>query len=150
MHHKVIFYNAHFYSVGCLDIESTHFRSTRSLFFQSRRSYQPAEDRVEAKHGQRPGPPPVITNHLLAESSCGPWVHYTWVEVSRGRFVRGCLVKAPTGSIPDLLTEKSLKTLFKKMALKDILIRSYVITVQSFGSQIRLQSPRLGLNASHT
>ncbi len=42
---------------GCLDVPSTHDPSTRSLFFQSRRSYRPAEGCVEAKRRQRPGPP---------------------------------------------------------------------------------------------
>jgi hypothetical protein len=52
---------------GCLDVASTHGPSTRSIFFPSRRSYRPAEGRVEAKRRQRPGPPPATTNRLLAE-----------------------------------------------------------------------------------
>ncbi len=32
---------------------------------------------------------------LIAEPSGGPWVNCTWVEVSRGGFVGGCIVKAP-------------------------------------------------------
>ncbi len=43
--------------VPCLDVPSTHDPSTRSLFFQSRHSYRPAEGRVEAKRRQRPGRP---------------------------------------------------------------------------------------------
>ncbi len=72
-----------------------HDPSTRSIFFQSRRSYRPAEGRVEAKRRQRPGPPPATTNRLLAEPGGGPWANYAWVEVSRGRFVGGRIVKAP-------------------------------------------------------
>jgi hypothetical protein len=62
-------------------------------FFQSRHDYWPAEGHVEAKHRQRPGPPPPATlNRLLAEPSGAPWVNRAWVEVSRGRFVGGCQV----------------------------------------------------------
>jgi hypothetical protein len=82
-------------TVGCLDVASMHVPSTRSLFFQSWRSYRPAEGRVEAKRCQRPGPPPATTNRLLAEPGDGPWVNCAWVEVSRGRFVAGRIVKAP-------------------------------------------------------
>ncbi len=83
----------------CLDVASTHDPSTRSLFFQSRRSYRPAEGHVEAKRRQRPGPPPATTNRLLAEPGGGPWVNCAWVEVSRGRFVGGRIVKVP-GMVP--------------------------------------------------
>ncbi len=83
--------------VRCLDVPSTHDPSTRSLFFQSRRSYRPAEGRVEAKRRQRPGPPPATTNCLLAEPGGGPWANCAWVEVSRGRFVGGRIVKVPRG-----------------------------------------------------
>jgi hypothetical protein len=83
---------------GCLDVPSTHDPFTRSLFFQSRRSYRPAEGRVEAKRRQRPGPPPATTNRLLAEPGGGPWANCAWVEVSRGRFVGGRIVKAPSNS----------------------------------------------------
>jgi hypothetical protein len=31
----------------------------------------------------------------LAEPGGGPWVNCAWVEVSRGRFVGGRIVKAP-------------------------------------------------------
>jgi hypothetical protein len=65
------------------------------FFFQSRRSYRPAEGRVEAKRRQRPGPPPATTNRLLAEPGGGPCVNCAWVEVSRGRFVGGRIVKVP-------------------------------------------------------
>jgi hypothetical protein len=88
--------------VRCLDVASTHDPSTRSLFFQSRRSYRPAEGRVEAKRRQRPGPPPATTNRLLAEPGGGPWVNCAWVEVSRGRFVGGHIVKVPI--VPGILT----------------------------------------------
>jgi hypothetical protein len=81
--------------IGCLDVASTHDPSTRSIFFQSRRSYRTAEGRVEAKRRQRPGPPPATTNCLLAEPGGGPWANCAWVEVSRGRFVGGRIVKAP-------------------------------------------------------
>jgi hypothetical protein len=84
---------------GCLDVPSTHDPSTCSLFFQSWRSYRPAEGRVEAKRRQRPGPPPATTNRLLAEPGGGPWVNCAWVEVSRGRFVGGRIIKAPCKSI---------------------------------------------------
>ncbi len=51
--------------------------------------------RAEAKSSQQPGPPPAITNCLLAEPVGGPWVNCAWVEVSRGRFVGGRIIKAP-------------------------------------------------------
>jgi hypothetical protein len=79
---------------GCLDVASTHGPSTRSIFFKSLRSYRPAEGRVEAMRRQRLGPPPATTNRLLAEPGGGPWVNCAWVEVSRGRFVGGRIVKS--------------------------------------------------------
>jgi hypothetical protein len=33
----------------------------------------------------------------LAEPGGGPWANCAWVEVSRGRFVGGRIVKAPYG-----------------------------------------------------
>ncbi len=83
------------YKHGCLEVASTHVPSTRSLFFQSQRSYQPAEGRVGAKRRQRPRPLPAITNRLLAEPGGGPWVNCAWDEVSRGLFVGGHIIKAP-------------------------------------------------------
>jgi hypothetical protein len=88
--------------MGCLDVASTHGPSTRSLFFPSRRSYRPAEGRVEAKRRQRPGPPPATTNRLLAEPGGGPGVNCAWVEVIRGRTVGGRIVKAPCYGARDL------------------------------------------------
>jgi hypothetical protein len=85
-------------AIPCLDVASTHSPSTRSIFFQSQHSYRPAEGRVEAKCRQRPGPPPATTNRLLAEPGGGPWANYSWVEVSRGRFVGGRIVKAPSNT----------------------------------------------------
>ncbi len=87
--------HSHIRFVRCLDVASTHDPSTCSIFFQSRRSYRPAEGRVEAKRRQRPGPPPATTNRLLAEPGGGPGANCAWVEVSRGRFVGGRIVKAP-------------------------------------------------------
>jgi hypothetical protein len=86
----------------CLDVASTHSPSTRSIYFSSRRSYRPAESRVEAQRRQRPGPPPATTNRLLAEPDGGPWVNCAWVEVSRGRFVGGRIIKAPIFLHPGL------------------------------------------------
>ncbi len=80
----------------CLDVASTHGPSTRSLFFPSRWSYRPAEGRVEAKRRQRPGPPPVTTNRLLAEPGGGPGVNCAWVKVLRGRTVGGRIVGTKT------------------------------------------------------
>jgi hypothetical protein len=67
----------------------------RLIFFQSRRSYRPAEGRVEAKRRQQPGPPPATTNRLLAEPGGGPWVNCAWVELSLGRKAGGLNIKAP-------------------------------------------------------
>jgi hypothetical protein len=89
--------------VGCLDVASTHGPSARSIYFQSQRSYRPAEGRVEAKRRQRPGPPPATTNRLLAKPGGGPCVNCNWVEVSRGRFVGGRIVKAPDSGAPGLI-----------------------------------------------
>jgi hypothetical protein len=107
--------------LACLDVASTHGPSTRSIFFQSRRSYRPAEGRVEAKRCQRPGPPPATTNRLLAEPGGGPWVNCAWVEVSRGRFVGGRIVKAPSISSYAAAGLSSLLTyyfLFQRMQLQ--------------------------------
>jgi hypothetical protein len=84
----------------CLDVWSPGLWSTRSIFFQSRRSYRPAEGRVEAKRRQRPGPPPVTTNRLLAEPGGGPWVNCAWVELSLGPKAGGLNVKVPDMFIP--------------------------------------------------
>jgi hypothetical protein len=47
------------------------------------------------KYRQRLGPPPATMNRLLAEPAGGPWVNCAGVEVLRGRFVGGRIIKVP-------------------------------------------------------
>jgi hypothetical protein len=47
------------------------------------------------KYRQRLGPPPATMNRFLAEPAGGPWVNCAWVEVLRGRFVGGRIIKGP-------------------------------------------------------
>jgi hypothetical protein len=68
--------------VWCLDIASTHGPSTRSIFFQSRHSYRPAEGCVDAKRRQRPVPPPSDQELLIG----GAW-WWSMGELRLGRSV---------------------------------------------------------------
>ncbi len=80
--------------MDALTLRRRTVRPPVQFLFKSLRSYRPAEGRVEAMRRQRPGPPPATTNRLLAEPGGGPWVNCAWVEVSRGRFVGGRIVKS--------------------------------------------------------
>jgi hypothetical protein len=51
------------------------------------------------KYRQRLGPPPATMNRLLAEPASGPWVNCPGVEVLRGRFVGGRIIKVWSGKI---------------------------------------------------
>jgi hypothetical protein len=84
---------------GSLDFTSTHVLSACSLFFQSRLDYRPSEGHVEARHHPWPGPPPETMKCLLAEPGGGPWVNCAWVEVLRGSFVGGRIIKTPTPAV---------------------------------------------------
>jgi hypothetical protein len=81
-------------AMGRLDVTSTHDPSTHSPFFSLGVTIDP-QRAVKKRSAVNDPPPLATTNRFLAEPGGGPWVNCAWVEVSRGRFVGGRIIKAP-------------------------------------------------------
>jgi hypothetical protein len=66
----------------------------------------------------------------LAEPGGGPWANCAWVEVSRGRFVGGRIVKVPVEILLEYLIPKNLGwslSLSKYVRFKGIVYKLFVL-----------------------